>query len=186
MQLNIFARTAGKKGETKSLRREGGIPAVLYVRGKPSEPIMVKSDGFDYLMRHVKSGRLATTRIALVDENGRHRNAIIKDIQYHVTTYQVEHLDFEELIDKATITVSVPIECTGAVDCIGVKLGGVLRQVIRSLKVECLPKELPEYFELDVRNMAINDSRRLRDLAIPAAVRPLVDLNEVAVVIAKR
>ncbi len=80
----------------------------------------------------------------------------------------------------------IPIECTGVIDCAGIKLGGVLRQVIRTLRVQCLPKDMPEVFELDIKALSMKDSRKLKELDIPSTVRPLVKLNEVCVVIAKR
>ncbi len=111
---------------------------------------------------------------------------ILKDIQYDPTNYSIIHLDFEELLDDVPVNVKVPIECTGVVDCTGVKLGGILRQVIRHLRVRCLPKDMPSFFQVDVKAMGIMDVKRLADLNIPQTVRPLADMNEVAVVIAKR
>lgn len=162
------------------------IPAVLYVRGNPSETIAVDESEFQALLRHVQKGRLATTKISLVEEGGRTRQAIIKDIQYHVTTYRVIHLDFEELLDDIKVNINVPIEFTGVVDCAGVKLGGVVRQVIRNLRVQCLPKDIPHHLEIDIRSMGLKEAKRLKDLDLPKNLRPLADLNEVCVVIAKR
>lgn len=186
MKLKLVSRSADKKGETKSLRRANMIPSIIYAQGKQAETIALNSAELSALMRTVPSGRLSTTILTLVGENGSERKAIIKDIQYHPTTYNVLHLDFEELIDGQPVNVKVPIECTGVVDCVGVKLGGVLRQVIRHLRVRCLPKDIPSAFQLDVRSMDARDSRRLSDLEMPNTVRPLADLREVAVVIAKR
>jgi large subunit ribosomal protein L25 len=98
----------------------------------------------------------------------------------------VIHIDFEILDDKIQINVNVPIEFTGVADCVGVKLGGVIRQVIRGLKVRCYPKDMPSSFQLDVQNMSMRDCKRLKDLDIPNTVRPLKALSEVVVVIAKR
>ncbi|NGX42733.1 MAG: 50S ribosomal protein L25 [Chlamydiae bacterium] len=186
MKLNIYHRTVERKSDVKKFRREGKIPAVLYVRGKPSEAIVVDTAEFEKVMRDLEQGRLSTTKFTLVSEDGKKRIGIVKDIQYHITSYEVIHLDFEELLDDVKVNVNVPIVCTGAADCVGIKLGGVLRQVIRHLRVQCLPKDLPEFFELEVKALQLNDARKLMDLEIPSAVRPLRSLNEVAVVIAKR
>jgi large subunit ribosomal protein L25 len=184
MKLPIKKR-AGKKSETQQMRREGSIPAVIYVRGKPSETISVNGSELNALMRKVAPGRLSTNVFEL-NADGKIRRALIKDIQYDPTTYNIIHLDFEELIDDVKIKVKVPVECTGVVDCVGIKLGGVLRQVIRHLRVSCLPKDMPTHFMVDVRALEIKQVKRLADLEIPNGVRPLADLNEVAVVIAKR
>ena len=186
MKLNMIKRSNEKKGAVKRLRREGMIPAVLYLRGQPSETMAVSEAEFEALLRHVPKGRLATARVQLVDESGAKRTAIIKAIDYCVTSYKVIHLDFEELKADVKVKVNIPIECIGAADCSGIKLGGVLRQVIRALKVQCLPKDIPSYFEVDVKNLAVNDAIKLGALSIPAEVRPLNRLDEVCVVIAKR
>ncbi len=71
-------------------------------------------------------------------------------------------------------------------DCVGVKLGGVLRQVIRHVRVRCFPKDMPTFFELDISELGLKQSKRFSDIEIPKTVRPLVDLNEVVAVIVKR
>lgn len=186
MKLKVLPRQGNKKSENSRLRREGFIPAVLYIKGKEGEAITVQSREFGALLRSVRSGHLPTTVFTLIDDKGRERRAIIKDIQYHVTTYNVLHLDFEELIAGEQVNIKVPIECVGAADCVGVKLGGVLRQVIRHVRVRCMPKDLPTFFELDVKDLGLKQSKRLADLAMPATVRPLADLNEVVAAIVKR
>lgn len=186
MKLQIKNRSGKSKGEVKKLRREGYIPAVLYVKEKEGETLSINSNEFASFLRHVKPGHLPTSVFHLVDEKGKERRAVIKDIQYEITTYAVSHLDFEELHPDHKINVKVPIECIGQADCMGIKLGGVLRQVIRHLKIRCLPKDLPSYFELNVKELGMSQSKRLSDLDIPQTIRPLVNLNEVAAVIVKR
>lgn len=186
MKLQTVKRAADSKSEVKRLRREGFIPAVLYVKDKEGETIAINANEFNAYLRHVKSGHLPTTIFTLVDKDGRERRVLVKDIQYAITTYAVTHLDFEELVEDHKINVKVPIECIGQVDCVGIKLGGVLRQVIRHVRIRCLPKDLPTYFELDIRELGIKQSKRLSDLQIPKTVRSLANLKEVVAVIVKR
>lgn len=186
-KLHMAARSIAKKSDAKKLRREGSIPAIIYSsEHKGGEPIAVKNTELGSLIRGVQPGRLSTTIFTLVDGQGKQRRAIVKDIQYNVTTYDVIHLDFEELRDNVPVSVNVPIEFTGVVDCIGVKLGGVLRHVIRTLRVRCLPRDIPSVFEIDVKNMQLGDARRLEDLEIPSKVRPVANMKEIAVSIARR
>jgi len=185
MKLQMSKRSAAKKSEIKSLRREGNIPAVLYHRGKPSETIAINGAEYNAALRKITPGHLSTIIFELA-AGSTIRRALIKDIQYDPTTYNVIHLDFEELIDNVPVKVKVPIEITGLVDCVGIKLGGVLRQVIRSLRVFCLPKDLPKLLQIDIKAMNVGDVKRLSDLDIPQTVKPLADINEVAIVIAKR
>ena len=186
MKLTVSKRTHNKKSEAKVLRREGNIPAVIYSGGKEGEAISIKLSEYRHHLSQIKRGHLPTTIFTLVDEQGNERRAIVKDIQYHVTTYDVLHLDFEELQDDSLVNVKVPIEFIGAADCVGVKLGGVLRQVIRHLRVRCLPKDIPTSFGVDVKSLNMKDTKRLRDIVIPEGVRPMANMDEVVVVVAKR
>lgn len=187
MKLQAVKRAAHSKSEAKKLRREGFIPAVLYVKGKEGETLAVQASEFNTHLRQVKSGHLPTTIFSLVDEKGKERRVLVKDIQYNVTSYAVTHLDFEELLPKHKVNVKVPIECVGQVDCVGIKLGGVLRQVIRHMRL-CVedPKDIPPYFELDIRELGLKQSKRLSDIPLPKTARPLDNLNEVVAVIVKR
>lgn len=186
MKLNYRKRSAARKSESNRLRREGMIPSVIYSRGQHSDNVSIDSNELKALLRHVKPGHLSTQIFSLIDEFGKEKKVLLKEIQYAPTTYDIIHLDFEELIQGHKVNVKVPIELTGAAECVGVKLGGVLRAVIRSLRVSCLPEDIPAVFQLDVRTLGARESKRLKDLEIPNTVRPLVNLNEVAVVIAKR
>lgn len=186
MKLNYHLRSSGRKSDSKRLRCQGIIPAIVYSRGQDSISIAISASEYEALVRHVKPGHLSTQVFTLTDESGKEKRAILKEIQYEPTTYEIRHLDFEELVKGHKVNIKVPIEWVGAADCVGVKLGGVLRAVIRSLRVACLPEDIPQAFQLDVQSMGPRESKRLKEIKIPPTVKPLVDLNEVAVVIAKR
>lgn len=184
MQLKTFKRASGKKSELNQIRRSGNIPAVVYAKGQPGANITVDGKEFQALLRGVKSGCLSTTKIHLGGDVGA-QEVVLKEIQYHPTTYAVWHLDFEALDAASPVSVKVPVQCAGVPDCVGIKLGGTLRQVIRSMRVSCLPKDIPTEFQVDIRELQIGQTKRLSDITLPAGVKPLVDLNEVAIVIAK-
>ena len=186
MELKTYKRPAEKKSQAKKERLEGRIPAVIYSQGKEAEAISVDRPNFEQAIAQTKLGHLSTVQFTLKGEDGKTRKAVVKDIQYHVTTYDVLHVDLQEVQEDVEINVNVPVECRGVADCVGIKHGGVLRQVIRKVRVRCLPKNIPEQFVLNVADLEMKQTRRLRDIEIPEGVRPLVNLNEVAVVIAKR
>jgi len=184
-KLTVHPRKDLKKSEANRIRREGNILGVIYGQGKENENIWIKGDEIQAILRSMKSGLLATTVFELHDGKKTFK-AIIKDVHYHVATYAIQHIDFAILEDDREVSVNVPIVISGLADCVGVKLGGFMRQVIRSLKVSCLPKHIPQQFDLDIRDLNVAQSKRLSDIAIPDAVRPLGRMNEVAVVIAKK
>jgi large subunit ribosomal protein L25 len=185
MKVQVTKRSATKKSEINVIRREGNIPAVLYQKDKEGEALSLDGNEFNTLLRKITPGRLSTTIFELVEGQSKPRRVLLKEIQYDPTNYKIIHLDLEELVDNTPISVKVPIECVGVMDCVGIKLGGNLRQVVRTVRVRCLPKDLPSFFQVDVRAMAVGDTKRLKDLGIPDSVRTLSNLNEVAVVISK-
>ncbi len=186
MKLSVKSRGAERKSESKRIRRAGNIPAVIYGKGEEGRPLEVSGEDYSAALRSIKKGHLPTTRFTLVGEDGKETSAVVKDVQYHRTTYKILHLDFEELKEGVPVNVNVPIEFVGQVDCPGIKLGGVLRTVIRRLRVSCTPEKMPAFFELDVRELVMKGTKRLSDIKLPEGVRSLQDVNEVAVVIAKR
>ena len=175
----------GKKGDLNKLRREGKIPAILYGRGPSATPIYVSKEDVDAILRQAQSGSLPTTLFELQCD-GKTEKALIKEIQYHRTNYGIEHIDFAAVSDDKPVSVNVPIQLAGIGECVGVKLGGFVRHVIRNLKVSCMLKDVPKEFVLDVRDMQIAQTKRLSDLSLPEGVRPMAKMNEVAVVIAKK
>lgn len=185
MKLAVKPRLGEKKKDVKDIRREGNIPAIIYFSKGEPEKLIVEGTEFKAVLRGMKPGQLPTTVFTLSDGK-KDRRAIIKDIQYHLTTYVVSHIDFEELVDDVPVNIKVPVNCIGVMDCVGIKLGGFLRQVVRHVKVQCLPKHIPAEFNIDVRDLGIRQSKRMKDVELPAGVRPLASLEEVLVVIAKR
>ncbi len=185
MKLTVKPRTGDKKGDIKQIRREGDIPAVIYSSKTQPEKLIINGAEFGAVLRSLKPGQLPTTVFELSD-GAQVRKAIIKDIQYHLTSYRVSHIDFEVLIDNVPVSFKVPINCIGVADCVGIKLGGFLRQVNRFIKVQCLPKDIPSEFLIDVADLGIRQTKRLKDLTLPVGVKPLAAMDEVIVVIAKR
>jgi large subunit ribosomal protein L25 len=185
MKLAIHKRAAGKKGANNALRREGNIPGILYGFKQDGAPIHIRADEFQAILRKLKPGLLATTVFELHDGVKTHK-ALVKDIQYHVASYDVLHIDFSELVDGRPITVNVPVQVVGVSECTGVKLGGFIRQVIRALKVSCDPKHIPQEFAVDVKDLGIGQAKRLSDLTIPSNVKPLAKMEEVVVLVGKK
>lgn len=185
MKLSVHKRTTGKKGINNKLRREGNVPGILYGNNAAGAPIHVKRDEIQAILRNMKPGLLSTTVFEL-DEAGKKHKAVIKEIQYHVATYDVVHIDFALLSDDKPVTINVPIQLIGTADCAGVKLGGFIRQPVRTLKVSCLPKDIPQEFTIDVRDLNIAQSKTLSEISIPSTVRPLAKMDEVAVIVGKK
>lgn len=185
MELVVTSREANKKSFLKKIRQQGGIPAVIYSGGVSVANVVVDALVFKKFLSGLESGALSSTIFSLSYE-GRVIKALVKDIQYKITTYDVIHLDFEELVEDRDVRLNLPIRCINAVDCLGVKLGGSLRQVIRSMRVVCKPKDIVPYLELDVQNLGLSQTKKLLDIKIPEGIRPLTSLKEVVVTVSRR
>lgn len=185
MQLTAKPRAEETKGGLKQMRRAGTIPAVLYSPGQVGQTLLIDRVEWETNLRKIKQGTLATQVFKLNVEGGK-KKALIKDIQYDPTNYRVLHMDFEELKDDVVIKVNVPIEMTGVMECAGVKAGGFLRQVKRTAKIKCLPKDIPSHFEMDVKDLAVGKNLKVSDLALKKGLQILSPKNEVLIVVSKR
>ena len=185
-EIRFDKRDAKNKGEAKRLRRAGKVPAVFYSQNDTSENVAIATEDFQEVLRNLKPGFLPTTIFKLVDTSGKERRAIIKDIQYNVTNYNVIHLDFQELDETKKVSLNVPIQCINQVDCVGVKAGGFVRAIMRHLKVLCLPKDIPTHFDVDVKDLGMNQIKKVKDMTIPSQVRSLGREDDTVVTIVKR
>jgi large subunit ribosomal protein L25 len=164
--LEAVKRAGRGKNEANRLRASGQIPAVVYgsrAEGKAPEGVPVSVDPKQVLrILHSESG--ANTLITLKVDDGAAARVMVKEYQLDPITHQLLHADFYQLaLDKA-ITVTVPITLKG--EPRGVKLqGGLLDFVTREIHVLCLPTEIPEHIDVDVTELMLNQSIRVRDLA---------------------
>lgn len=183
--INVKERETKKKGDVKRLRREGFIPFVVYSKGKKAESGVAIKAEIEAAMRGIRPGFLPTTIFSLKEENGSARNVVAREVQYKPTTYEIQHIDFMELFAKTPVEIKVPVELTNTVDCVGVKLGGFLQIVMRHIKVRCLPKAIPSHFEIDTKEMNIGQTKRVRDISLPADVTCLESDDNVVVTVGK-
>jgi large subunit ribosomal protein L25 len=162
--LDAVKRDGRGKNEANRLRAGGRIPAVVYGTtkdGKAPEGISLSVDPKAVLkILHSDSG--ANTLINLKLDGGESR-VMVKEYQLDPITHQLLHADFYQLAMDKAITVTVPVVIKG--EPRGVKLqGGLLDFVTREIEVECLPTDIPEHIDLDVSEMMLNQSIRVRDL----------------------
>jgi large subunit ribosomal protein L25 len=184
MQLAASKRAMKTKREKKRLRRDRKIPAIVYGKGK-AVPISVDASEFEAILRKVPKGELSTVKFSLSVEDEK-IEALVKDIEYDKTSYQIIHLDFLQLDKETPVVVSIPLRFSGQMECPGLKLGGVLRKVMRDVKVQCLPKNMPSHFDLNVAELSVGQSKRVKDIQFDGSLRMITKTDEVVVVIAKR
>lgn len=176
-RLEAVRREGSGKGAARRMRRGGQVPAVLYGGGAPGtkpEAIPIAVDPKD-LFRILHSDSGANTLIALRLDDLDTR-VMIREYQLEPVTHQVLHADFYRVAMDKLVTVTVPIVVKG--EPRGVKQqGGLLDFVHHDVEIECLPAEIPEHIELDVTELMLGQSIRLRDIIETVTWRPVSDVD---------
>jgi large subunit ribosomal protein L25 len=176
MQLNASTREPlGKR--TRRLHRQGKLAAVVY--GHNSKPTALVLDRLEFQKVFVKSGR--THLVDLVVDTDRTEKVLVREIQTHPRRLGPIHVDFYAVNLQEKITVEVPVHLTG--ESAAVKRGDAdILQPIHALRVECLPTDIPEAFEVDLTPLEEIDSElRVSDVSVPKGVTVLVDPEELLV-----
>lgn len=160
--LKAETRDVTGKEFAKKFRKQGKVPGVFYAHDEKSIPIILDER---------ETMKVLTTETGLIEfqiGRKRKRKAIIKEIQTDPVAQTLLHIDVMGVHLKEKIEVEVPIHFVG--EAVGVKeQGGILYQHLRSVEVSCLPLDIPEYFEIDVSDLNINDTLSLESLSIENA-----------------
>lgn len=149
---------------SRAFRRQGLVPCVLY---GIDENVHFTVDPKDI------KGLVYTADFKLADINvdGKTYRAIMKDLQFHPVTDDILHVDFLVLQDDRKVKVEVPVHFVGVSP--GVKGGGKLTEKLTRVQVKALPKDLMEYVELDISELNLGQSVRVRDIQVPEGVEIL-------------
>jgi large subunit ribosomal protein L25 len=173
--LAAHPRVGSGKGEARSLRREGRVPAIAY--GTDLDPTPVSVDALElYHALRTDAGENAILRLELVD--GSHL-ALAREIQRHPVKRHIQHVDFVTVSRDVKVQVDVPLVLEGHAP--GVDEGGVLEQQLHAVPIEVLPLEVPDQLVLDVSDMQVGDIKRLEELPLPEGVEVLEDLERTVV-----
>jgi large subunit ribosomal protein L25 len=149
-----------------------------------SESFSLRGEEFESHLRAIPKGNLAT-KVFEVDFDGKKTKAIVKQIQYHPITYAILHIDLQEVEDQKIVRVNVPVVCTNQDQCGGVKLGGQVKLIKRSVRVKCKVADLPEAFYVNLQPVGLGDVRRVGDLDVKEGVQVVAHKNNVLVSVAK-
>lgn len=165
--------------DSRRLRKEGLVPAVLYGRSESKAVVIAERE----LRRALTGGQgLHTILDVVVDGgDGKPRPSIVKQYQQDPTRGKLLHLDLQEVRLDQPIQASVSLTLVGGEDAPGVREGGVISLVNREINVEALPMEVPEHIDVDVSAMEMGDTLRLSAVMAPAGVTLLDDPEETVI-----
>ncbi len=166
-KLTAHAREERGKNASRRMRAAGKVPGVIYGGGEPPEAVTFEHD----TLMHNLENEAFYSHILTVDVEGTSQKAILRELQRHPHKPTVLHLDLLRVREDTRINVHVPIHFINEDTCHGVKLdGGVISHNMVELEVSCLPKDLPEFIEVDVQDLKLNDSIHLSGVQVPEGV----------------
>jgi len=155
------------KGASRRLRHQGKVPAIIYGAGRPPRNLT-----FDHnkVMHELENEKFYSS-ILNIKVGDKSQAAVVKDIQRHPAKRQVLHMDFQRVVEDEKIKMNVPIHFTGEDVATGVKQeGGSVMHLETDVEVSCLPRDLPEYFEVDVSELGLNEMLYMADIKLPEGV----------------
>ena len=156
--LNVKLRTEGK---ANALRRQGLVPGVVYGPTIDSIPVVVDQRELRALFSKIT--RSSRIELSVSDhEKGKKLDVFVKSVQYNPVTDEPIHVDFYHPDIGHPLRLHVPIKIVG--EAPGVKAGGILDVLFRTVRVHGLPKDIPHIIEIDVSNLEIGDAVRVRDI----------------------
>ncbi len=162
LTIPVQPRTEDGRGASYRLRTQGLIPGIIY--GKHRTPTMIAVAEKEFI--RLKRNLAGEARVVTVQENGDSCQAVIQELQRHPITDKFLHVDFMQVTDDRKIRVKVPVEPVG--DPVGVRTEkGVLNKMVRTLEVECLPKDLPGKIEVDVSELKKGEGIQISKIKAP-------------------
>ena len=181
MQLKASTRTRLGKA-SRRLHGEGKLAGIVYGHNATPTPLVL--DRLEFQKVFIKSGR--THLVDLVVDGARTEKVLVREIQTHPRRLGPIHVDFYQVSLEETITVEVPVHLVG--ESAAVKRGDAdVLQPIHAVRVECLPTDIPEAFEVDLTSLEeIESEFRISELKVPKGVTVLVDPEELVVKIVHR
>jgi len=165
--INAETRTDLGKGASRRLRHQAKIPAIVYGSG---EPVSLTID-LREVRPHVDTEVFYASIIDLkIDGKKTEESVIVRDIQHHPFKIDVMHVDFQRVDAKKKMHMHVQLHFTGEELSPGVKSGGQVNHVVNEVEVSCLPKDIPEFIEVDISALDTGESIHLTELNVPKGV----------------
>ena len=167
MEIKAVKRDGQGSGASRRLRHAGRVPGIVYGGDKAPQAIDLDHKELVLSMRH----EAFHSSVLSLDLDGAKESVLLKDVQVHPYKRQVLHVDFQRVDAAHKIHIKVPLHFVNADICPGVKLeGGVVSHVMTELDVTCLPGNLPEFIEVDCKDLAVGNSIHVSHLQLPAGV----------------
>ena len=181
MKIEVIAqsRTAHGTGASRRLRNAERVPGIVYGGEKPAEAIQIEHNP----LFHALKKEAFHASVLTLDIDGKKQQVLLRDIHMHPYKMQVQHVDFQRVFADKAIHMKVPLHFTNAEIAPGVKdAGGIISHVMNEINISCLPADLPEFVEVDLKDLNIGHSIHVNDMVFPKGVTPVIRKGEKPVV----
>ena len=170
METHKLITRTKDNGSNKSLLNKGLIPGIIY--GKGTEPTKV---AFEYLsLKQLMQSKSFYTKIINIDVEGKTEKVLPKILQYHPVTDKVIHFDLLRVQENTKVTVEVPVEFLNQDICPGLKKGGVLNIIRRTIELICNAQNIPELLQFDIAETDIGDAVKISNIQLPDGVQATI------------
>ena len=167
-ELAVEFRDDQGKGASRRLRRSGKVPAILYGGHEQARALQIEHDK---LLQMLENEKFYSTILSL-SVGQENQPAVLKDLQRHPYKNQVLHVDFQRVLENEQIRMKVPLHFINESVSVGVKQqGGTVSHLRNEIEVLCLPKDLPEYIEVDLLELGLGQIVHLSELKLPEGVQ---------------
>ena len=167
IELNAELRTDTGKGASRRLRHANKVPAILYGAGKDPENLTLAQKDVQYELQH----EAFFTQVLELNIGGKKQDVLLRDLQHHPYKQDILHMDFQRVEAKKEMHVNVPLHFINEDIAPGVKTeGGAISHVMSEVEVVCLPKDIPEFIDVDLSELHMGEIVHLSDLKLPAGV----------------
>src|SRR5436190_5763855 len=165
VKLTAERRTATGRSAVRKLKAMGVVPAIIYGAKDKAEPLQVSRRDISAVLSHAAGENI----LVELEVAGKSRLALVQEVQHAPLGNAILHVDFHAISMDEKIQADVPLEPAGIAN--GVKnMGGLLEQNLRSLAIECLPRDLPDVITVDVSALDIGDAIHVREIPLPSGV----------------
>jgi len=165
IEINAETRTDLGKGASRRLRHQEKMPAIVYGNGEPVNLTIDLREVRPHVANEVFYSSVVSLKI-----DGKAEDVIVRDMQHHPYKIDVMHIDFQRVDAKKKMHIHVPLHFIGEDVAPGVKAGGLVSHVANEVEIECLPKDIPEFIEVDISALDLGDSIHLTEMTMPKGV----------------
>jgi large subunit ribosomal protein L25 len=167
IEVNAQKRTKQGTGASRRLRREGKTPGIVYGGKSPAVVIELDHNALYHQLRQ----EAFHASVLTLNLDGEKEQVLLRSVNMHPFRAEVQHVDFQRVLADVKIQMKVPLHFINAEQSPGVKLsGGIVSHVISDLEIRCLPADLPEFIEVDLKDLAAGHTLHLSHIKLPAGV----------------